>query len=58
MTSFGLINNVNTTNIYHNCNTDYGSSGAPILSLKNNKIIGVHYGSSKNYDFNLGSLLI
>ncbi len=58
MTSFGLINNINENNIYHTCDTDHGSSGAPILSLKNNKIIGVHYGSSKNYEFNLGSLII
>ena len=58
MTSFGLINNVKGNNIYHKCNTDHGSSGAQILSLKNNKIIGVHYGSSKNNDFNLGSLII
>ena len=29
-------------NLYHTINTDYGSSGAPIVLLSDNKIIGVH----------------
>ena len=58
MNSYGLINNIKDNVLYHTCNTDQGSSGSPILSLKNNKIIGVHYGTSKNYDFNLGSFII
>ena len=50
--SYGLINKlIEESKIIHYCNTDDGSSGSPILSLKNNKIIGVHYGSfgKKNY---------
>ena len=40
------------------CNTDSGSSGSPILLLKNNKVIGVHYGAPKhNKYFNFGTLL-
>ena len=34
--------------INHYCNTEDGSSGSPILSLENFKVIGVHYGGSKN----------
>ena len=29
-------------NFIHYCSTDYGSLGAPILNLSNNKIIGIH----------------
>ena len=37
----------------HNCNTESGSAGAPIINLKTNKIIGIHIGGYKN-KFNLG----
>ena len=45
LTSYGKLKNVEEDKIIHKCNTDYGSSGAPILLLKNNKVIGYHYGS-------------
>ena len=44
--------------IYHYCTTKEGSSGSPILLIKNQKLIGIHYGSSKNYEYNNGTLLI
>ncbi len=45
--------------ISHKCSTDSGSSGAPILLVKNNKVIGVHYGGSKHsFNFNFGTLLL
>ena len=44
--SYGIINDIIEDRINHFCNTEEGSSGSPILSLKNNKIIGIHYGSS------------
>ena len=54
--SFGLLNNINESKINHKCNTDSGSSGSPILLLKNNKVIGVHYGYPKhNKNFNFGT---
>ena len=41
--------------IRHYCNTEKGSSGSPILSLNNFKVIGVHFGGSeKNIKINLG----
>ena len=54
--SYGLLNNINKYNIYHKCSTDKGSSGSPILSLRNNKVIGIHKKSS-HFDFNIGTLL-
>ena len=46
--SYGLINDIIDGKINHYCNTEVGSSGSPILSLENNKIIGIHYGGSGN----------
>ena len=43
--------------IYHKCSTDRGSSGSPILSLEDNKLIGVHYGNSNNFNYNTGTLI-
>ena len=39
----------------HNCTTDNGSFGSPILNLQTNKVIGIHNKSSINY--NIGTLL-
>ena len=58
MVSYGLINDIKENQINHNCNTDQGSSGVPILSLENLKLIGVHYGASNKLNFNKGSLII
>ena len=45
--------------IKHKCNTATGSSGSPILLLKSNKVIGIHYGSfSHNFSFNFGTLIL
>ena len=51
--------NIEESKIYHKCSTDKGSSGAPILSLENNKLIGIHYGSidNANFGFNIGTLI-
>ena len=59
LVSYGLISEINENNgINHKCATDNGSSGYPILSLKNNKLIGVHFGSSAKFDYNQGTLII
>ena len=48
LVSYGLMNDVlNGKKINHYCNTKDGSSGSPILSLNNFKVIGVHYGGPK-----------
>ena len=55
--SYGILNEIDNYNIKHLCTTDNGSSGSPILNLKNNKVIGIHKIGSKNYNFNYGTLL-
>ena len=56
--SYGLLNGINKYNIIHICSTDNGSSGSPILNLKNNKVIGIHKGSPDYIkNFNYGTLL-
>ena len=58
--SFGIINNMNLKeghNFRHLCSTEEGSSGSPILNLKNNKLIGIHKSAEKNANFNLGLFL-
>ena len=57
--SYGLLSNIEENKIKHKCNTDTGSSGSPILLLKSNKVIGIHYGSSShNFQFNFGTLIL
>ena len=55
--SYGLINSISDQKINHNCNTDHGSSGSPILSLKSLKVIGIHFGTPKNYNYNIGTFI-
>ena len=43
--------------IKHKCNTDHGSSGAPILSSLTNKVIGIHKLFLESRNFNLGTFL-
>ena len=58
-TSYGILTKIDENKIIHACNTDTGSSGSPIMLIKNNKVIGIHYGGSKqiNFNFNFGTLL-
>ena len=53
--SYGILNNIDKFYISHNCRIDIGSSGSPILNLKNNKVIGIQNKGSINY--NIGTLL-
>ena len=53
--SLGLIDNlIEGKTIKHCCNTEEGSSGSPILSLKTNRIIGINYGGNNK---NFGTLI-
>ena len=56
--SYGPPPQLNEYEIYHKCGTKLGSSGSPILLINNQKLIGIHSGSSKNFEYNYGSLLI
>lgn len=53
----GIIKKKDDTKIMHLCNTEMGSSGAPIILLENFKVVGFHLGSSKQFDENFGILL-
>ena len=59
--SFGIIKDLENVEYKHQfkhlCSTKAGSSGAPVLNLKTNKIIGIHKGQYKNEDFNCGIYL-
>ena len=55
--SCGVINRINDLNILHECSTNFGSSGGPILLLDSLKVIGVHKGQNRNQNFNYGTPL-
>ena len=56
--SYGLIKDIiDNKKIQHNCNTEKGSSGSPILSLKTFKVIGIHCGNYVNFELNYGSFI-
>ena len=53
----GLLKSIDKYNISHSCSTSKGSAGAPILTLDNLKVIGIHFGSSKNFRLNIGTFI-
>ena len=55
--SYGILESINNNEIIHKCSTRHGSSGSPILSLYNNKVIGMHRGGSSTEESNKGILL-
>ena len=55
LVSYGILRNINEERIFHFCNTGEYSSGAPILNLSKNKVIGIHVGAKSKY--NIGTLL-
>ena len=56
--SYGQPSKIYNSEIRHYCSTKEGSSGSPILLINNQKLIGIHYGCSKSYGLNKGTLLI
>ena len=55
--SFGLIKQINNKKIKHSCCTEDGSSGAPILTLKDFKVVGIHYGFKNGFNVNEGTFI-
>ena len=56
--SYGLISDIiDNKKINHYCNTEEGSFGSPILSLKTFKVIGIHYSGSQNNKLNYGTFI-
>ena len=56
--SYGKLCDIQDFEIYHDCSTKKGSSGGPILLLRNFKLIGIHKGYLENFDYNIGSSLL
>ena len=58
--SRGKIKDIKEENNYiieHYCNSDFGSSGGPLISLDSFKVIGIHKGASEIGNWNLGTLI-
>ena len=54
--SGGKILSIENDKLLHNCSTNFGSSGSPILSRYSNcSVIGLHYGGEKGNSFNLST---
>ena len=47
----------NPYEIEHLCDSDHGSSGAPLINSETNQVIGIHKGGSTTYNFNCATLL-
>ena len=43
--------------VIHCCDSNNGSSGGPLINLKNNKVIGIHKGYNDKKKINLGTIL-
>ena len=54
--SLGNLKEIKDKDIEHKCDTDFGSSGSPILLKRNYKVIGVHKLRS-GFNFNKGTLI-
>ena len=52
--SFGLTKKLIDSQFIHQCSTERGSSGSPILLLDSFKVIGIHKGTKENFEFNYG----
>ena len=55
--AYGTIKEINGNDITHLANTLKGSSGSPIFLKNSTKVIGIHEGSSRVEDANVGVLL-
>ena len=55
--SYGILKIIEESEIKHFCYTDYGSSGSPILSITNKKIIGIHKEGRERFKFKTGTFL-
>ena len=57
--SISSIKRINHKNMKIKCSSDLEehSSGAPIINLKNFKVIGIHIGRHKNKEINLGTVI-
>ena len=58
--SYGILQGIyedKKYNFNHLCSTGEGSSGSPIINLRNNKVIGMHNETDSRNNFNIGLFL-
>ena len=58
--SYGILKEIDKDqkyDFYHLCCTEGRASGSPIISLTNNKVIGIHKGAEKSINCNIGLFL-
>ena len=55
--STGKIANISENELKHNCNTDSGSSGSPIILVSNSTVIGIHKAGIIKEKINIGTFL-
>ena len=55
--SLGTIKRIFKDNIYHNCSSQKGSSGGPLINKFNFKVIGIHKGANNSLDYNLATFI-
>ena len=55
--SMGSIENIKDDIIKYKCETEKGSSGAPIINLNSYNVIGIHKETNNNLSLNIGILL-
>ena len=56
--SYGKLQNINNSKLFHKCNLKEDSSGSPIFLIENQKLIGIQCENSKQNKYNKGLLLI
>ena len=56
--SYGKIQDIQDNEIYYDCSTLEGSSGGPIILLRNHKIIGIHRAFDSVAKYNFGTFLL
>ena len=56
--SYGILSSIKDNEIFHNCCTEKGSSGSPILSLNNFKVLGIHCGPNSDFNYNKGIFIL
>jgi len=55
--STGVILKIDDIKILHNCDSQAGSSGGPLINLSNYKVIGIHEGSERKNRYKTGIFL-
>ena len=55
--SQGIITDITENLFYHNCDTDHGYSGSPIILSSDKRVIGIHRGGLPVEKINIGTFL-